>query len=113
MDIALICAGTIAALGAITALTKAIARLLRLLRKLGHLADDLFGEPARDGVPARPGVMHRLHDIETNARDIAHRLDAIEAELRPNSGASLRDAVDRVEHHLDPTHPQHPPERNT
>ncbi|WIV59061.1 hypothetical protein [Amycolatopsis nalaikhensis] len=76
----------------------------RGLRRLVHFADDWFGEPERDGVPARPGVMERISAIETDGaatrddvRDLVERVDRVEHELRPNSGASLRDAIDRVE----------------
>ncbi|UBU11593.1 hypothetical protein [Nonomuraea gerenzanensis] len=59
------------------------AKLIKLLKKLSDAVDDWQGEPARKGVPARPGVMERL--------------EAIEAQLRPNGGASARDAINRVE----------------
>ncbi|MFJ2863669.1 hypothetical protein [Kitasatospora sp. NPDC087314] len=45
--------------------------------------EDWQGTPSRPGVPGRPGVMERL--------------DRIEHELHPNSGLSLRDAVNRIE----------------
>lgn len=49
------------------------------LRKLGHLVDDLAGEPARPGVEARPGVMERLAQIETNvSTDVNGRLDTLD-----------------------------------
>jgi hypothetical protein len=51
--------------------------------RIDEFIDDWQGAAARPGVSARPGVMARL--------------DAIEHELRPNSGASLRDAVNRVD----------------
>lgn len=57
-----------------------------ILRRVGHLADDLLGEPARPGVQRRPGLVERVANIET--------------ELRPNHGGSLRDAVDRVDRGL-------------
>jgi hypothetical protein len=67
------------------------------VRKFVHLIDDWFGEPERDGVPGRPGVMKRLQDIDDHGKRTDRRLDAIEHELKPNSGHSLRDVVDRVE----------------
>ncbi|MFB9929203.1 hypothetical protein ACFORO_22960 [Amycolatopsis halotolerans] len=76
----------------------------RGLRRLGHFADDWFGEPERNGVAARPGVIERISAIETagaatrdDVRDLVERVERVEHELRPNSGASLRDAIDRVE----------------
>lgn len=60
-----------------------VAKLIKFLKKLGDTVDDLVGEPARKGVQARPGVMERL--------------EAIEAQLHPNGGGSIRDAVNRTE----------------
>ncbi|MCP2168140.1 hypothetical protein [Goodfellowiella coeruleoviolacea] len=81
------------ALGALAAVWAVVVRVARVGRKLSHVADDWLGEPERDGVPARPGVMERLAAIE-------QRVTVIEHEVRPNSGASLRDAVDRVERRI-------------
>lgn len=72
---------------AITAILGGIALVWRAVRRIARtvdeFAEDWNGTPPRRGVPARPGVMERL--------------DRIEHELHPNSGSSLRDAVDRVE----------------
>src|SRR5690606_5567725 len=69
---------------------------------LTDMADDFLGEPARAGVDARPGVMERLKAAEiaqtTAAREqaaIAEKLEVVRHEMFPNSGASLRDAVDQ------------------
>lgn len=70
------------ALGLLAGGVTVLWQLARFLKRLGDVSDDWNGEPARDGVPGRPGVMARL--------------GAIEAELHPNHGSSLRDAVDRV-----------------
>ncbi|WP_033818878.1 hypothetical protein [Kitasatospora sp. MBT63] len=79
---------------AITGALGLLWRLTRGVRAIAHqldqVAEDWSGTPARPGVPARAGVMERLGQIES-------RLGAVEHELHPNSGASLRDAVDRVE----------------
>lgn len=66
----------------------AVRKVAPVLRKLGHLVDDLVGEPERPGVPARPGLMERMEAVEKKAEIIRH-------EMFPNSGASLRDAVDK------------------
>jgi hypothetical protein len=62
----------------------------RLLSRLDEFVDDWQGTPGRPGVPGHEGVMARLCGIED-------RLAAVEHELHPNSGGSLRDAVDRVD----------------
>lgn len=56
------------------------------LRRLGHLIDDLTGEPGRPGVPRRPGVMERLQEMEDRT-----------GELVRNSGSSMKDSLDRLE----------------
>ncbi|MFD8531536.1 hypothetical protein ACFV0L_29360 [Streptosporangium canum] len=70
------------ALGLLAGGVAVLWQLARFLKRLGDVSDDWSGEPARDGVPGRPGVMARLSTIE--------------AELHPNHGSSLRDAVDRL-----------------
>lgn len=55
-------------------------RGLPAVRKINHFIDDMTGEEARPGVKARPGILERL--------------DNIEHELHPNSGGSMRDAID-------------------
>ena len=57
--------------------------LWRLTRMAFHFFDAWNGEPARDGLPARPGVVHRVISIE--------------AELRPNGGGSMKDSLARIE----------------
>lgn len=82
---------TVAAVGAVvgtgTAVVAALVPVVKLLRRLsrqmGQLQEDWYGEPARKGFPARPGVPERLETIEN--------------QLKPNGGSSARDAINRVE----------------
>lgn len=91
VDLAVVWCGVAAVIGgALGLLYRASRGARRLAERLGDLADDWQGTPARPGVQSRPGVMTRLDAIE-------QQLAAIEHELHPNSGASLRDAVDRVD----------------
>lgn len=83
--------------GAVVAISGALAlawRATRSFRRIGgkveDFVDDWQGTDPRPGVPGRPGVMSRLGAIE-------ERLARVEHELHPNSGSSLRDAVDRVD----------------
>jgi hypothetical protein len=59
-------------------------------RRVDEFIDDWQGTPARPGVPVRPGVMARLGAIEV-------KVEAIEHEVKPNSGSSLADAINRVD----------------
>jgi hypothetical protein len=64
----------------------------RLVRGLVRLADVLGGRPPQfDGDPdARPGLIEHLASLD-------HRLGAVGAQLTPNGGTSLADAVNRIE----------------
>lgn len=86
-----------AGLAAVVGIAKAGVPIVRFIRRIGHFVDDWIGEPARDGIPARPGVMARLENIESDAAATNQRVGRIEHELKPNGGSSLRDALDRVE----------------
>jgi hypothetical protein len=91
------------AVAAVVGLVAMVWRAARgIARRLDHLLDDWAGEPARPGVPARPGLVERIARIEDRQLQQGARLAAIEHELHPNSGSSLRDAVDRVERHVCP-----------
>lgn len=91
VDLAIVWCGVITATGgALGLLYRASRGARRLAERLGDLADDWQGTPDRPGVPGRPGVMTRLDAME-------QQLAAVQHELHPNSGSSLRDAVDRVD----------------
>lgn len=94
-------------IGTIVVVARAVVWIWATLRKVGRLADDLTGEPARPGFAATPGVLERLTGIEAGLATLAPvmprlesletRLGAVEAQLHPNGGSTLRDAVDRLE----------------
>ncbi|MFD5251344.1 hypothetical protein ACKI10_18450 [Streptomyces galilaeus] len=83
-----VAAATIA--GAALLAWRAVRGLRKLFGRLVDMADDWHGVPERPGVPGRQGVMVRLLKIEERVARVDH-------ELQPNSGGSLRDAVDRVD----------------
>jgi hypothetical protein len=94
LDLLAVWAAAMAAIAGALALMWRITRGARhLARRLGDLADDWTGVPGRPGVPGHEGVMARLGAIED-------RLASVEHELRPNSGSSMRDAIDRVDARL-------------
>lgn len=43
--------------------------------------EDWLGEPARDGVPARPGVMARLQDVANDWESLSMKVKKIERDL--------------------------------
>ncbi|MGW2511259.1 hypothetical protein ACWC0A_17870 [Streptomyces scopuliridis] len=88
-------AAVAAALGLLWRMTRGVRRIVT---RVDEFVDDWNGSPPRPGVAARAGVMERLDGIED-------RLANVEHELHPNSGASLRDAVDRVDVALNGTTP--------
>lgn len=61
----------------------------RVLRRVVHFLDDYSGQPARDGLAARPGLMARLGGVE-------ELLAKVVAETTPNGGGSMRDEVART-----------------
>lgn len=82
----------------------AIVWVWEKLRKMGRLADDMLGEPARPGHPvATPGLLDQVKGITDmlsalvpRVEQLELRLLAVEAQLKPNGGNSIRDAVDRL-----------------
>lgn len=56
--------------GVAAALTTVVRPILRGAKTLRDMREDYFGEPARDGVPARPGVMARLATNEAQGARI-------------------------------------------
>lgn len=75
--------GYLVTIGAVLA---AVWRCWPFVRRIVHLVDDLAGEPERDGVPGRPGVMVRLRELESRTK-----------ELRHNGGGSIKDAIVRID----------------
>lgn len=57
--------------------------IVRAWVKVERLVDAWAGEPERDGLPGRPGIVDRII--------------AIEAQVKHNGGASMKDAIDRIE----------------
>ena len=82
---ALVALGTLS----LAVLTVLLGKGWRVVTRTTHLLDDMLGEPARPGVPERPGVMQRLQSLTD---DIAR----VQAQVIPNGGSSLRDAIDHL-----------------
>lgn len=74
-------------------LVRSVRKAWPHFRRFGHFLDDWTGEEERPGVPARPGVMDRLGQLESATR-----------ELKPNGGGSLKDAVNRIDERTEQLH---------
>lgn len=77
------------------------------LRQVGHLIDDLAGEPARPGVEARPGLMERMKSVEDYAASLLervlqrldqleHRMDKVERALLEYKDAANEASRDKA-----------------
>lgn len=92
----------------------------RTAQKVVRLVDDLAGEPPSPGNDGRPGLLQRVAKIEAavvvmptlvlrigaledRVAVLEQRTAAVEAQMQPNGGATLRDSLDRVEAALTPT----------
>lgn len=73
-------------IGVLAAAIGFVKKVWPAIRALGHLADDVRGEPERPGVPARPGLMERIAAVEKDAALAAHN-------TRPNGGQSSHDRI--------------------
>jgi hypothetical protein len=78
---------------ALLALGAIFGKTGKILRKFGLFFEDFFGAPARDGVPARPGVMATLADQSQSLASIDKRV----GQLEHNGGSTMRDAIARIE----------------
>lgn len=83
-------------------------KVFPVLRKINHFVDDVAGEPARAGVPARPGLMERLSVVEEKQDEqsvsLAKQsaaLAVVQHEVTTNHGSSLKDAVKKLERKFD------------
>lgn len=83
VDLPSLLVGLAAAITALGVILVAAKKVGSFIRRFVHVFDVIVGREASDGIPALPGI--------------SARLAAIEYELKPNGGASLKDQVNRLE----------------
>lgn len=83
-----------ASITAITAIVVGLRKVSVLTKRFIHFLDDYFGEEARPGFDGRPGMQERMRIIEEELKCVAY-------EMKPNSGSSIKDAINRIEKRLD------------
>lgn len=71
-------AGVGAFLGVMAAGLVALRWLFRLVRAAEAIHADFMGEPARPGVPERPGVMVRIQSAEEWLKTLCRRVEGLE-----------------------------------
>jgi hypothetical protein len=84
-------AATVTAIGVIWV---GLHKATKLVKRFIHFLDDYFGEEERPGFEGRPGMQERLRAIEME-------IECISYEMKPNSGSSIKDAINRIEKRLD------------
>ena len=97
-----------AILAAVTGIILFGGKVIKFFKKAVHFFDDFLGEEERPGVPRRPGFSERMGNMENCMSDVKEKLQVMEyqlsrvdLELQPNSGKSLRDAIQRIEKRLE------------
>lgn len=80
-----------------TGLLTAFVKSIPVIRKFVAFLNDVAGEEARPGFPARPGLFDRIQSIEMTQVAMSEKVQAVHHELFPNSGKSLRDQTNRIE----------------
>ena len=95
----------------VAAILLGVVKAFPVVMKFVTFVNDVAGEEARPGFPARPGLFDRIDSIEITQQSVSDKVDSIEIaqkdmagkvekvhhELFPNSGKSLRDQTDRIE----------------
>lgn len=64
------------------------SKLLPVIRKGTRVLDDFLGEPARPGIPARPGVIEALAGTR-------HDLDLVKKQVQNSHTTNFRDDLDK------------------
>lgn len=74
-DLGIICGSILAAIALLGYAARGFRRMWHTLSKFNRLLDQALGEPARDGQPARPGLMEQVATTAGEVAAIKVRLD--------------------------------------
>jgi hypothetical protein len=115
--------GIAVAIGVVGGAVGALVIFWKATRRLFAFLDEVAGEPAQFGRPAKPGLIEKVDGIALATGGVVTTQDAMKVtqdehttqiqtltgqmrnilhELYPNGGGSLRDAVDRLERQIAP-----------
>ena len=83
-----------ASVSAITVIIIGFYKVSIITKRFIHFLDDYFGEEERPGFAGRPGMQERLRCLEEEVKTISY-------EMKPNSGSSIKDAINRIELRLE------------
>lgn len=86
--------------GAVFAIKKLVGPMFGVGKRWEMFLEDWHGTPARPGRPAVPGVMERMEKLEIGLLAVNELATSTRHEVFPNSGSSLRDAVDQMQEQL-------------
>ncbi len=90
-ELLMMLAATVTAIGVISV---GVYKATKLVKRFIHFLDDYFGEEERPGFDGRPGMQERMRIIEQELKCVSY-------EMRPNSGTSIKDAINRIEKRLE------------
>jgi hypothetical protein len=90
-ELLMMLAATVTAIGVIIV---GVYKATKLVKRFIHFLDDYFGEEERPGFDGRPGMQERMRIIEQELKCVSY-------EMRPNSGTSIKDAINRIEKRLE------------
>lgn len=90
-------AGIVTVGGALALLWRLFTAGMKTGKRWDMFLEDWHGTESRPGRPAVPGIMERLVAQSERMDQFERDMNLIRHELFPNSGSSMRDAVDRLE----------------
>ncbi|MFI2437393.1 hypothetical protein [Streptomyces sp. NPDC018693] len=79
--------GLVAIAGLGTLLWRVLRAVLRIADRVDQAWEDWAGSEGRPGVPARPGVMHRLGEHDQRLNDHEDRITRVETRLPTDSSS--------------------------